>query len=89
MPLPSYGNYQNGGWLSSAMSSAPLPNIQSCGVAAQHNVASSSALPIDLENLTLPDQPLMDNSMDVDALIRHEIDLMSSQANGHQLNFNL
>ncbi|KAF1770099.1 hypothetical protein GCK72_001917 [Caenorhabditis remanei] len=89
MPLPgSYGNYQNGGnnqgvWLSTSTSS-PLPGIQSCGiVAAQHNVASSSALPIDLENLTLPDQPLMD--MDVDALIRHEL----SQAGGQHIHFDL
>ncbi|CCD71850.1 Forkhead box protein O [Caenorhabditis elegans] len=90
MPLPgAYGNYQNGGitpinWLSTSNSS-PLPGIQSCGiVAAQHTVASSSALPIDLENLTLPDQPLMD-TMDVDALIRHEL----SQAGGQHIHFDL
>ncbi|EGT60354.1 hypothetical protein CAEBREN_07990 [Caenorhabditis brenneri] len=90
MPLPgAYGNYQNGGsttnaggWLNSVPTS--LPGIQSCGiVAAQHTVASSSALPIDLENLTLPDQPLMD--MDVDALIRHEL----SQAGGQHIHFDL
>uniref|UniRef100_A0A1I7UG49 Forkhead box protein O n=1 Tax=Caenorhabditis tropicalis TaxID=1561998 RepID=A0A1I7UG49_9PELO len=86
MPLPgAYGGYQNGGapsWITST--SSPLPGIQSCGiVAAQHTVASSSALPIDLENLTLPDQPLMD--MDVDALIRHEL----SQQAGGPIHFDL
>ncbi|CAL2028641.1 unnamed protein product [Caenorhabditis brenneri] len=90
MPLPgAYGNYQNGGsttnaggWLNSVPTT--LPGIQSCGiVAAQHTVSSSSALPIDLENLTLPDQPLMD--MDVDALIRHEL----SQAGGQHIHFDL
>uniref|UniRef100_A0A8R1HNW9 Forkhead box protein O n=1 Tax=Caenorhabditis japonica TaxID=281687 RepID=A0A8R1HNW9_CAEJA len=73
MPLPgTYGSYQNGGSWASPMGPNSLPGIQSCGVAAQHNaVSSSSALPMDLENLTLPEQPLMD--MDVEAMIRHEL----------------
>ncbi|CAI2299674.1 unnamed protein product [Caenorhabditis sp. 36 PRJEB53466] len=85
MPLPSaYNTYENGngGWLTTSMA-PPLPGISCGAVAAQHQVSSSSALPIDLENLTLPDQPLMD--MDVDALIRHEM----AQAGGHQINFDL
>ncbi|CAO4362310.1 unnamed protein product [Caenorhabditis nigoni] len=86
MPLPgAFGGYQNGAnpWLTTSVPS-PLPGIQSCGiVAAQNTLASSSALPIDLENLTLPDQPLMD--MDVDALIRHEL----SQAGGQSIHFDL
>lgn len=53
----------------------------SCGVSASQ-VAVQSALPIDLENLTLPDQPLMD--MDMESILRHEL----SQTN-NQLNFDI
>ncbi|GMT28375.1 hypothetical protein PFISCL1PPCAC_19672 [Pristionchus fissidentatus] len=52
----------------------------SCGVVASQLV--QSALPIDLENLTLPDQPLMD--MDMESILRHEL----SQTN-NQLNFDI
>jgi hypothetical protein len=59
------------------------PTSQSC--AAQQSVSASvgSALPIDLENLTLPDQPLME--MDVESLLRHEL----SQTRDHQINFDI
>nr|AGA16632.1 forkhead transcription factor DAF-16 [Pristionchus pacificus] len=53
----------------------------SCGVTASQ-VSVQSALPIDLENLTLPDQPLMD--MDMESILRHEL----SQTN-NQLNFDI
>ncbi|CAB3408794.1 unnamed protein product [Caenorhabditis bovis] len=79
MPIPTYSSYNNS-W---TMPTPTLPNIQSCGaVAAQQQsvVSSSSALPIDLENLTLPDQPLMD--MDVESIIRHEL-----SQNQQQLSF--
>nr|AZN23180.1 forkhead box protein O [Oscheius chongmingensis] len=60
-----------------------LQTPQSC--AAQQSVSCSvgNALPIDLENLTLPDQPLME--MDVESLLRHEL----SQTRDHQINFDI
>ena len=60
-----------------------MPTAQSC--AAQQSVSASvgSALPIDLENLTLPDQPLME--MDMESLLRHEL----SQTRDHQINFDI
>lgn len=42
-----------------------------------------STLPVDLENLTLPEQPLME--MDMEAVLRHEL----SQTSNNQLNFDL
>lgn len=61
----------------------PMSTPHSC--AAQQSVSASvgSALPIDLENLTLPDQPLME--MDVESLLRHEL----SQTRDHQINFDI
>ncbi|CAJ0946296.1 unnamed protein product, partial [Mesorhabditis belari] len=73
----SYGFSPYSTWnMSPGMS---LPTTQSC---ASQQVASMGSLPVDLENLTLPDQPLME--MDMEAVLRHEL----SQTN-NQLNFDI
>lgn len=46
---------------------------------------SGGSLPIDLESLTLPDQPLMDVGVDVESILRHEM----QQARDHTINFDL
>ncbi|CAD6184156.1 unnamed protein product [Caenorhabditis auriculariae] len=77
-PMNMYQAYGNWG-------AAGVPvSAHACGV-QQQSQSLGSALPIDLENLTLPDQPLMDVDMDVESLLRHEL----SQTRDHQLNFDL
>ncbi|KAK5974614.1 Forkhead box protein O [Trichostrongylus colubriformis] len=58
-----------------------LPPSSCAAVAQANSVAAASALPSDLESLTLPDQPLMD--FEVESLLRHEL----SQTSDHRLNF--
>ncbi|CAJ0564464.1 unnamed protein product, partial [Mesorhabditis spiculigera] len=78
--LPKQGNqfYQPYTWNLSP--GQVVPNAHSC---ASQQVASMGSLPVDLENLTLPEQPLME--MDLEAVLRHEL----SQTTNNQLNFDL
>ncbi|KJH51282.1 hypothetical protein DICVIV_02562 [Dictyocaulus viviparus] len=58
-----------------------LPPSSCAAVAQANSAAAATALPSDLESLTLPDQPLMD--FEVESLLRHEL----SQTTDHRLNF--
>ncbi|CAI4228171.1 unnamed protein product [Auanema sp. JU1783] len=77
-PQQNIPPYQSYNWIPP---SQPIPNQQSC--AAQQSVSVGNSLPIDLENLTLPDQPLME--MDVESLLRHEL----AQTRDHQIHFDI
>lgn len=61
----------------------PISIHPSISCAAQQSFSgNTAALPMDLENLTLPDQPLMEVE-NMEAVIRHEL----SQSAGSQLSF--
>lgn len=65
------------------------PMTNSCGQQQSQTPSSidcsGGSLPIDLESLTLPDQPLMDVGVDVESILRHEM----QQARDHTINFDL
>nr|AVV64035.1 daf-16 [Anisakis simplex] len=60
-----------------------IPGLHSqISCSAQQTLGPTAALPLDLENLTLPDQPLMELD-NMEAVLRHEL----SQSTSNQLSF--
>uniref|UniRef100_A0A0R3RXA3 Forkhead box protein O n=1 Tax=Elaeophora elaphi TaxID=1147741 RepID=A0A0R3RXA3_9BILA len=86
--VPYNGSYSAGSasvassnWMHSSM--IPISVHPSVSCAAQQSFSgNTAALPMDLENLALPDQPLMEVE-NMEAVIRHEL----SQSAGSQLSF--
>ncbi|VDK79233.1 unnamed protein product [Onchocerca ochengi] len=86
--IPFNGNFSTGStnvatsnWMHSNV--VPVSIHPSISCAAQQSFSgNTAALPMDLENLALPDQPLMEVE-NMEAVIRHEL----SQSAGSQLSF--
>ncbi|VDM98473.1 unnamed protein product [Thelazia callipaeda] len=78
---PSSGDVGVSSWMHSNMIPITIHPSISCS-AQQPFSGNGSALPIDLENLALPDQPLMEVE-NMEAVLRHEL----SQSTGSQLSF--
>uniref|UniRef100_A0A915PTT7 Fork-head domain-containing protein n=1 Tax=Setaria digitata TaxID=48799 RepID=A0A915PTT7_9BILA len=75
------GNVGTSNWMHSSV--VPVSIHPSISCAAQQSFSgNTAALPMDLENLALPDQPLMEVE-NMEAVIRHEL----SQSAGSQLSF--